>query len=110
VQDLIRKGYEQRNQYNTSLLQRDADGTVRLAPCRQDGIRMVNKVDRFSLSLSLYPPPPLSLSLYARAQICERADSLSLSLSLSLNLSLSRVLSLSRMLQVCMHVPLEICL
>ena len=44
-QDLMRKGYEQRNQYNASLLQHEADGSVRLTPCRQDGLRMVNKVD-----------------------------------------------------------------
>ena len=45
AQDLMRKGYEQRNQYNASLLQHEADGSVRLTPCRQDGLRMVNKVD-----------------------------------------------------------------
>ena len=44
LQDLLRKGYANRNQYNTTLLQRSADGNVRLAPMRNEGHAMVAKV------------------------------------------------------------------
>lgn len=44
--DLLRKGYANLNQYNTALLQRDARGAVRIAPCRPDGFQMVQNMRR----------------------------------------------------------------
>mmetsp|Transcript_34653 Transcript_34653/g.80997 ORF Transcript_34653/g.80997 Transcript_34653/m.80997 type:complete len:708 (-) Transcript_34653:130-2253(-) len=44
--DLLRKGYANLNQYNTALLQRDARGAVRIAPCRMEGFQMVASMRR----------------------------------------------------------------
>jgi len=43
-QELLKQGYQNRNQYNASLLQRGGNGNVQLAPCRKEGQEMVRSM------------------------------------------------------------------
>jgi serine/threonine protein kinase len=54
--DLLRRGYQNMNQYNKELIQQDSQGKIRLSPCRKEGYQQIMNMRRLK---DVVPHPTL---------------------------------------------------